>query len=339
MLKFIPFQEISTERLIIRKIKNEEDVNDLSNAIRPYCSEFKYDIRLLEQNRKIEQNPQNLIFDDWLICLREDNKIIGEISLSFKQDTGIAEWVYYLDGNYLGKGYGAEAFSEFAKQIINPAIGKICDYIDNLDDINSDLVIKEKTLQYAYGMVDHISNYPSLGISLKAGAHVQAIIKDFIVCTIDEKNKRDNYSLDNLVTQLSKKVCEINNFDTWQQNAEVQKFLLRIIREQQEPYTILSSGIFLLQDNLDTNILDKITIAWNTINSSDYKPLLVSTEIYKGYGVNNFFTEYYNKLLNINSETLDFVSSNSSQFILEESEIQPIGLLPYTNNDSILQDL
>jgi len=162
-------------------------------------------------------------------------------------------------------------------------------------------------------MVDDIGNYPSLSVNLKVGANIQAIIGNQIVCAIGEGND----TLNDSVKQLSKKACTIDNYFTrytWKQNAEAQELLLSILNEAQDPYTVLSCGMFILLENksLDNNILSKIATAWNTLNSSDYESLLISKEIYKNYGTHSikpFFIKYYSESSN---KSLEKILENTS---------------------------
>lgn len=108
---------IETERLIIRRFK-AEDWKDLFE----YLSEESvvkyepYDIYNEEAcKREAINRSQNKAF--WAVCLKENNKLIGNIYFQQQQPDQFLTWEigYVFNNKYYGKGYATESSNEILK--------------------------------------------------------------------------------------------------------------------------------------------------------------------------------------------------------------------------------
>ena len=115
-LLFTPFPILSTERLILRKL-SDDDKNEIfllrsdpkvnQFLDRPRPADISEAIEFIEKINRAIDNNESLY---WAICLKEIPKLIGTICLwNFSDDRQEAEIGYELNRDYQGKGIMHEA--------------------------------------------------------------------------------------------------------------------------------------------------------------------------------------------------------------------------------------
>lgn len=115
-LSFNPFPEITTRRLLLRKI-TDEDVNEIfflrsDERVMRYID--KDPAKTLDDAyefiRKITELEESADAVTWAICLKEDSKLIGTIVFwNIQKEHYRAEVGYNLHPDYWGKGIMQEA--------------------------------------------------------------------------------------------------------------------------------------------------------------------------------------------------------------------------------------
>jgi len=118
-MKFKPFPEIKTERLLLRRIsesdcevilflRSDKTINKFIN--RPESERTKNKADSLKFIKKINDGIENNNFISWGITLKENSKIIGTICLwNFSKDNKKAEVGYDLNPLFQRKGIMSEA--------------------------------------------------------------------------------------------------------------------------------------------------------------------------------------------------------------------------------------
>lgn len=120
-------QEISTERLFLRKIKQSDSV-EIFEGLRNQ-KEFLYyankEPATLEQQiqslQDIDKKYQNLAYYNWVITEKISKAIIGMINLRVDEKNDSVEFNYAIDNRFTNKGYMTEAL----KAVIDFALNKI----------------------------------------------------------------------------------------------------------------------------------------------------------------------------------------------------------------------
>ena len=120
-MKFLPFPEIKTERLLLRKIeesdcdvilflRSDKTVNKFIK--RPKSRRTKNKADALKFITKIDNGIKNNKFISWGITLKNNPKIIGTICLwNFSKNNEIAEVGYDLNPIFQRKGIMSEALN------------------------------------------------------------------------------------------------------------------------------------------------------------------------------------------------------------------------------------
>jgi ribosomal-protein-alanine N-acetyltransferase len=115
-INFSPFPTLKTERLVLRKLVNDDAKNVF--ALRTDKDVNKFIERPQERQEKnglefitrIDKGLANNTFVHWAISNKNDSKLIGTICLwNFSEDKKIAEVGYDLSVNNQGKGIMSEA--------------------------------------------------------------------------------------------------------------------------------------------------------------------------------------------------------------------------------------
>jgi ribosomal-protein-alanine N-acetyltransferase len=130
-MKFNPFPEIKTERLVLRKIKESDcDIilflrsDKIVNKFidRPENRKTKNETDAIKFIKEISENVKNNISISWGITLKNNPKIVGTICLwNFSNDRKIAEIGYDLNPAFQRKGIMDEAL----KSILNFGFNKL----------------------------------------------------------------------------------------------------------------------------------------------------------------------------------------------------------------------
>jgi ribosomal-protein-alanine N-acetyltransferase len=130
-MKFNPFPEIKTERLVLRKIKESDyDVilflrsDKIVNKFieRPENRKTKNETDAIKFIKEISENAKNNKSIAWGITLKNNPKIVGTICLwNFSNDRQIAEIGYDLNPAFQRKGIMDEAL----KSILNFGFNKL----------------------------------------------------------------------------------------------------------------------------------------------------------------------------------------------------------------------
>lgn len=107
LMNFTPFPVLETERLVLRELKeeDEETLYAIRLATRPRTRE---EIRELVQKIKTDTAANNMI--SWTICLRGDDRMIGDISFwRVLKEHSRAEIGYSILPEFHRKGIATEA--------------------------------------------------------------------------------------------------------------------------------------------------------------------------------------------------------------------------------------
>ncbi len=115
-LNFSPFPTLTTERLILRQLKNSDDAAIFllrsDNSVNKYIDRPKQ-ININEANefiKMINDGINNNKWTYWAICLKNIPELIGTICLwNFSDDKTTAEIGYELKPSFQGKGLMNEA--------------------------------------------------------------------------------------------------------------------------------------------------------------------------------------------------------------------------------------
>lgn len=108
---------LESDRLILRRIK-ESDAEEIYNGF-VNQEEFLYYTNkkkiTLEEEKKsligIDEKYKKDNYYNWVITLKEDNKIIGAINLRLEDINETVEFNYAIDNRYTNKGYMTEALN------------------------------------------------------------------------------------------------------------------------------------------------------------------------------------------------------------------------------------
>ena len=114
-MKHLGTQVLETTRLILRRF----ELNDAEEIVDGYInqSEFLYyanksnvtlkeiKLQLSKTLKKYEDND----YYDWVIVLKNNNKIIGSINLKSNTSADCVEFNYAIDNRYINNGYMTEA--------------------------------------------------------------------------------------------------------------------------------------------------------------------------------------------------------------------------------------
>ena len=112
-MKHLGTKELSSERLLLRKIK-EADAEEIYNG---FINQEEFLYYANKQKRTLEEEKESLIgidvkyqksaYYNWLITLKDTKAIIGSINANFFEDSVIFN--YAIDNRYTNKGYMTEA--------------------------------------------------------------------------------------------------------------------------------------------------------------------------------------------------------------------------------------
>ena len=139
-MKHLGTIELTSDRLILRRIR-EDDAKEIFEGF-VNQEEFLYYAnkkpRTLKEEQKsligIEEKYKNKKYYNWLITLKDNNKIIGSINMICNEEDCV-EFNYALDNRYYNNGYMTEAlsrvFSFFFDEVgVKKIIGGCC--IENI---------------------------------------------------------------------------------------------------------------------------------------------------------------------------------------------------------------
>ncbi|PBQ34398.1 GNAT family N-acetyltransferase [Sphingobacteriaceae bacterium] len=113
---FIPFPVLTTQHLILRRLRIEDSPEIFIHRSDPAINEFiKRDLALNEEDAKnwilkvltLEEKNESI---NWAIALKSQTELIGTICLwNIEKDNHVAEVGYSLHPDYFGKGLMTEA--------------------------------------------------------------------------------------------------------------------------------------------------------------------------------------------------------------------------------------
>ncbi len=116
---------IESDRLILRRL-NESDAEEIYLGFinQP---EFLYyrnkEKRTLDEERKslnrVSEKYNDLSYYNWLIVLKDTNKIIGSINLRVEEINETVEFNYVIDNRYTNNGYMTEALAKVRDFCLN----------------------------------------------------------------------------------------------------------------------------------------------------------------------------------------------------------------------------
>lgn len=108
-------KELYTKRLKLRRFHE----NDAEELFRGYINQEEFLYYTNKRKRTLEEEKQILAgigekyknndYYNWLITLKENNKIIGSINLSLNNKNDSVEFNYAIDNRYINNGYMTEA--------------------------------------------------------------------------------------------------------------------------------------------------------------------------------------------------------------------------------------
>lgn len=153
-LNFTPFPVLSTERLILRKLK-EEDVDEIFiQRSHPTIQKFikrtpaanKEDA--LEWIKKVTQLEADNESINWVIVPKGENKLIGCICLwNIEKELERAEAGYSLHPDYFGKGIMSEALAAITKYGFETMKLARIDAYTNKDNLASLALLKKNNFE------------------------------------------------------------------------------------------------------------------------------------------------------------------------------------------------
>lgn len=114
-------KELETERLILRRYRIEDAEEIFEGFVNQ--EEFLYfankEKRTLEEEIKslenIDLKYENKEYYNWLICLKDNKKIIGSINLRVNNGNESAEFNYVIDNRFTNNGYMTETLKRIMK--------------------------------------------------------------------------------------------------------------------------------------------------------------------------------------------------------------------------------
>lgn len=116
---------LETDRLILRQFR-ENDAEEIYNGFINQ-EEFLYYAnkkrRTLQEEKEslkgIEEKYKNNNYYNWIITLKDENKIIGAINLRVQDINETVEFNYAIDNRYVRKGYMTEALNLIKDYCLN----------------------------------------------------------------------------------------------------------------------------------------------------------------------------------------------------------------------------
>lgn len=140
-MKHLGTKELSSNRLILRRIK-EEDAKEIFEGF-VNQKEFLYYAnkkkRTLEEEKEslkgIDEKYKKNNYYNWIITLKDNGKIIGSINVMSNDLEEYVEFNYAIDNRYVNKGYMSEALNRiivffFEEVGVKKIIGGCC--IENI---------------------------------------------------------------------------------------------------------------------------------------------------------------------------------------------------------------
>lgn len=161
-MNHIGTKKLSTDRLVLRRFE-EKDAEEIFLGF-VNQEEFLYyankEKRTLEEEKEslkgISEKYNNNEYYNWLITIKETNKIIGAINLRVNNYNDSVEFNYAIDNRYINNGYMTEALNE---------IKRFCFEELNVNRFQGGCVIK---------------NLASKRVMEKCGMECEGILKSYI---------------------------------------------------------------------------------------------------------------------------------------------------------------
>ncbi len=161
-MKHLGTKTLETDRLLLRRIYKEDAKEIFEGFINQedYLYFFNKESRTLEEEIKslenIDEKYENLDLYNWVIVLKENNKIIGRATLNVELYNECVEINYCIDKRYENNGYMTEA------------LRKIIDFCLNELEVN----------RFQAGCV--IENVKSKHVLDNCNMHQEGILKSYI---------------------------------------------------------------------------------------------------------------------------------------------------------------
>lgn len=124
-MKHLGTKTLETDRLLLRRIYKEDAKEIFEGFINQedYLYFFNKEPRTLEEEIKslenIDEKYENLDLYNWLIVLKENNKIIGRATLNVELYNECVEVNYAVDKRYENNGYMTEALKRIIDFCLN----------------------------------------------------------------------------------------------------------------------------------------------------------------------------------------------------------------------------
>ncbi|MCC9071061.1 GNAT family N-acetyltransferase [Flavobacterium sp. F-65] len=154
-LDFNKFPKLTTERLVLRKIENQDFERIHKLHSNPIVNAFvgRDNSSNLEKAKAYIIRINNLVANNeciyWVITTKENNNLIGSICLwNFDLENKIAEIGYEMLAEYQGKGYMSEALKEVIKYAFEEINSSIIAAYPSSDNINSVSILKKLNFEY-----------------------------------------------------------------------------------------------------------------------------------------------------------------------------------------------
>jgi ribosomal-protein-alanine N-acetyltransferase len=152
-LNFLPFPELETERLRLRRIveadcevilylRSDEEINKYIE--RPENKKTKTKEDVLKHIQKLENGLGEGLFVTWGITILGDPAIIGTICLwNFSEDYKTAEAGYDMNPDFQGKGFMSEALKGILDYGFNSLnLDKVTAYTHNANEASKKLLTR-----------------------------------------------------------------------------------------------------------------------------------------------------------------------------------------------------
>jgi len=170
-MKFNPFPEIASSRLILRKL-----CDDHIEALHNYFSSkenFEFVEMNVQQNldetsqyvKKMNAGVEQDKWIIWAICLQESNEIIGTISLwNFNEEKTQAELGYGIFPQFRQSGYMLEALNLVIGYSFNILKLETVEAYTSVDNPPSNALLKKMEFEYVKTFEDEYSNNKSMNV-------------------------------------------------------------------------------------------------------------------------------------------------------------------------------
>ena len=155
-------KELTSDRLILRRFR-EDDAKEICEG---YINQEKFlyyankeKISLEEEInflRKIEEKYKNNEYYNWLITLKDNNKIIGSVYLKTDNENESLELNYAIDDRYTNNGYMTEALNTVKNYCINDLCAKKVYGGCEINNIASKRVMEKCGFKYEKTLKDYL---------------------------------------------------------------------------------------------------------------------------------------------------------------------------------------